>query len=127
MRGACCLRPGVKGLSDNIQVRSIVGQFLEHARVYYFYHQGEELMYLASADWMSRNLHHRVEIAYPILDPEIKRRLKQEVFRYAMQDNEQAWRLLASGGYRRIKARGQRTFNAQAALLARYTKHKGKI
>src|SRR5207249_4349229 len=78
VRGACALRPGVKGLSENIRVRSIVGRFLEHSRVWYFENDGNEDVYLSSADWMGRNLFRRIEIAFPVLDQELKARVIAE-------------------------------------------------
>ncbi len=78
VRGACALRPGVKGLSDNIRVRSIVGRFLEHHRIYYFRNGGAPKVYLSSADWMGRNLFRRIEIAWPVLDPKLRKRVVDE-------------------------------------------------
>ena len=102
VRGICCLRPGVPGISDNIRVRSIVGRFLEHSRVYYFHANGEENVYCSSADWMDRNFFQRVEIAFPILNRDIKRRLIADLDVY-LTDNMQAWELQPDGGYRRIE------------------------
>jgi polyphosphate kinase len=99
VRGACSLRPGVKGLSDNITVRSVVGRFLEHHRIYYYYAGGEESVYLASADWMGRNLFRRIEIAFPLLDPKLKRRVIDEGLRPYMEDTAEAWTLHANGEY----------------------------
>ena len=76
IRGICCLKPGIQGVSENIEVISIVGRYLEHSRIYYFYHNGEEKMYLSSADMMTRNMIKRVEILFPILDESIVKRLK---------------------------------------------------
>src|SRR5690606_31980508 len=88
VRGACALRAGVPGLSENIRLRSIVGRFLEHSRVYYFYANGVEHVYLSSADWMDRNFCRRVEIAFPVLDRRLKRRFIRESFTIAMRDNQ---------------------------------------
>ncbi|MEQ8538782.1 MAG: polyphosphate kinase 1 [Coleofasciculus sp. D1-CHI-01] len=98
IRGICCLRPGVVGVSDNIRVISIVGRFLEHSRIYYFYNQGDEEVYIGSADWMRRNLDRRVEAITPIEDPEIIKDL-QEILAIMMADNRQAWELQPDGRY----------------------------
>ena len=97
-RGICCLRPGVPGVSDNIRVRSIVGRFLEHSRVYYFHANGDEKIFCASADWMDRNFFRRVEVAYPIEDPDIKDRLIADLDLF-LSDNQQAWELQPDGTY----------------------------
>lgn len=102
VRGLCTLRPGVKGLSENIRVRSIIGQFLEHARVLYFYAAGEERVYLSSADWMDRNFFRRVEVAFPVLDPKLKKRVIDESFTFALRDNQRAWLQQPDGQYERI-------------------------
>lgn len=107
VRGACALRPGVPGLSENIQVRSIIGQFLEHSRVFYFYDDGKETVYLSSADWMDRNFFRRVEVGFPVLDKRLKRRVIKEAFTYALRDNQRAWRGLPDGTYVKVKARGK--------------------
>ncbi|MEQ8973907.1 MAG: polyphosphate kinase 1 [Coleofasciculus sp. C1-SOL-03] len=98
VRGICCLRPGVVGVSDNIRVISIVGRFLEHSRIYYFYNQGDEEVYIGSADWMRRNLDRRVEAITPVEDPEIIKDL-QEILAIMMADNRQAWELQPDGRY----------------------------
>jgi len=98
VRGICCLRPGIPGVSDNIRVRSIVGRFLEHSRVYYFYANGAEQVFCASADWMDRNFFRRIEIAFPIENNDIKRRLIAELDGY-LSDNIQAWELQSDGKY----------------------------
>ncbi|AWD32286.1 Polyphosphate kinase [Candidatus Kinetoplastibacterium sorsogonicusi] len=102
VRGACALRAGVPNLSDNIRVRSIIGKYLEHSRVFYFYSAGEEIVYLSSADWMDRNLFRRVEIAFPIYDKILKKRIIQEAFIYAFQDNQLSWEQI-DGNYIKIK------------------------
>lgn len=117
VRGACALRPGVPGLSDRIQVRSIVGRFLEHSRVFYFYNQAQEDLYISSADWMGRNLFRRVELAVPILDKRLKRRVINEAFRYALRDNQLAWRAHSTGNYVRVRGRGSNVFNVQEYLM----------
>jgi len=98
VRGICCLRPGVVGVSDNIRVISIIGRFLEHSRIYYFYNQGDEKVYIGSADWMRRNLDRRVEAITPIEDSEIIKDL-QEILAIMMADNRQAWELQPDGRY----------------------------
>jgi polyphosphate kinase len=100
VRGACALRPGVKGLSENIKVRSIVGRFLEHHRIYYFENGGEPLVYLSSADWMGRNLFRRIEIAWPVLDPKLAKRVVTEGLKPYLEDTMEAWTLGADGRYR---------------------------
>ncbi|GAB4464622.1 MAG: polyphosphate kinase 1 [Burkholderiaceae bacterium] len=120
VRGACTLRPGVKGLSENIRVRSIVGRFLEHHRIYYFRNGGADDVYLASADWMGRNLFRRIEVAWPVLDRKLKRRVLDEGLRPYLDDTVDAWTLQGDGTYRPPKAlaRGDRGgFSAQRALL----------
>ncbi|HWL28967.1 MAG TPA: polyphosphate kinase 1, partial [Burkholderiaceae bacterium] len=107
VRGACALRAGVPGLSENIQVRSIIGQFLEHSRVFYFYNGGAENVYLSSADWMDRNFFRRVEVGFPVLDKALKRRVINEAFTYALRDNELAWRALPTGNYVKVKNRSK--------------------
>jgi len=106
VRGACALRAGVPGLSDNIRLRSIVGRFLEHSRVFYFYADGEEHVYLSSADWMDRNFFRRVEVAFPVQDKALKRRVIAESFTIALRDNVLAWRALPDGTYTRVVGRG---------------------
>ncbi|GHD64259.1 polyphosphate kinase 1 [Jeongeupia chitinilytica] len=118
VRGVCALRPGMPGLSENIKVRSIIGRFLEHHRVFYFYNDGAEDVYLSSADWMGRNLFRRIEIAFPVLSTKIKRRVIRESLRPYLVDNTQAWEMLADGRYRRKSARGGKRRNAQLSLLA---------
>ncbi len=119
VRGICGLRPGIPGLSENITVRSIVGRFLEHSRTVYFHNDGAEELYCSSADWMDRNLFHRVELSFPILDAEYLRRILDDLEIY-LQDNVQAWILDASGSYRRVVADGAPVVSAQAVLLERY-------
>ena len=101
VRGICCVRPGLPGISDNIRVRSIIGRFLEHTRIYYFHSNGEEKLYLSSADWMERNLINRVETCFPINDPKLKKRVLKEGLENYLQDEGQAWLLAADGSYRR--------------------------
>ena len=116
VRGICCLRPGVPGLSENIRVRSIVGRFLEHHRIFHFHAGGEDKVYLSSADWMDRNFFRRIEIAFPVLDPKLRRRVLREGLRAYVADNSQSWEMLSDGRYRRRHARGIRR-SAQEMLL----------
>lgn len=103
VRGVCTLRSGVKGLSENIRVRSIIGRFLEHSRVFYFYAGGEEKVYLSSADWMDRNFFRRVEIAFPVLDKVAKRRVITEAFTLALRDTQLAFQQGPNGDYTRVR------------------------
>jgi polyphosphate kinase len=117
IRGPCALRPGMPGVSDNIRVRSVVGRFLEHHRIFYFQADGEDNIYLSSADWMDRNFFRRIEVAFPILDPKLKRRVMREGLRPYLTDNCQAWEMHADGSYRRHSPRTI-VRSAQAKLLA---------
>lgn len=118
VRGACCLRPGVPGISENITVRSVVGRFLEHSRVYWFGNDGEPEIFCSSADWMERNLLRRVETCFPILDPVLAKRVFDEELANYLADNTQAWQLDAKGNYSRILPVGNAApFSAQRALL----------
>lgn len=121
VRGACSLRPGVPGLSENIRVHSIIGRFLEHERIYYFRNDLKQNLYLSSADWMGRNLFRRIEVAFPILDPTLKRRVIEEGLRYYIKDNTNAWILQTNGDYKRRKIRRKQTrFGAQQYLASVY-------
>ena len=117
VRGVCALMPGVSGLSENIKVRSIIGRFLEHHRIYYFYANGVEKVYLSSADWMDRNLYRRVEVAFPISNPEIKARVINEGLKTLLQDNRAAWVMQSEGHYQRIKSKSKYSFVGQLELL----------
>ena len=121
VRGACCLRPGVPGLSENIRVRSVVGRFLEHSRVYWFGNDGKPEIFCSSADWMERNLLRRVETCFPILDPDLAARVFDEELSNYLQDNQQAWELHADGSYSRVLPGEDPPYSAQAALLARFS------
>jgi polyphosphate kinase len=120
VRGGCALRPGVKGLSENIRVRSIIGRFLEHHRIYYFENGGDPLVYLASADWMGRNLFRRIEIAWPVLDPKLAKRVVEEGLKPYLGDTMESWVLGADGRYRAPR-RAKGGVCAQQALLAALT------
>ena len=97
VRGICCLRPGVPGISENIRVRSVVGRFLEHSRIYYFGNKGDDVVYLGSADMMPRNLDRRVEVLFPIEDPEMGRHVRESILTVWQADNVKA-RLMQSDG-----------------------------
>lgn len=118
VRGACALRPGVPGLSENIRVRSIIGRFLEHSRIYYFRNDLAHNVYLGSADWMNRNLFRRIEVAFPVLDKALKKRVISEGLDPYLKDNTNAWVLDSEGNYERRKPRGkQAAFCAQNYLM----------
>jgi polyphosphate kinase len=119
VRATCCLRPGVKGLSENIRLRNIVGRFLEHARILYFENGGEPLVYCSSADWMPRNFFRRVETVYPIDDPDLRRRLINDILAIELRDNEDARELQPDGTYVPAKrAEGEPSFSAQKYFMA---------
>jgi polyphosphate kinase len=115
IRGICCLRPGMPGVSDNITVSSIVDRYLEHSRIYYFENGGEPLVYLASADWMQRNFDRRVEVAFPVEDPELKSRIKQ-ILGTVLSDTVKLRRLDADGSYSRVDRRGRELVHSQLEL-----------
>ncbi|MGD9392384.1 MAG: RNA degradosome polyphosphate kinase, partial [Chromatiales bacterium] len=118
VRGVCSIRPGIQGVSENIHVRSVMGRFLEHTRVFYFYNNGEENLYCASADWMGRNFFKRVESCFPIEERALKRRIIKEVFTTYLRDNCQSWVLKANGSYKRLKpTRGAGRRNAHDILM----------
>lgn len=118
VRGVCCLRPGVKGLSENIRVRSVLGRFLEHTRIFYFAHGGKPEVFCSSADWLVRNLHKRVETAFPVATYRLRQRVIREGLRYYLKDNASAWRLKNDGCYARVHPRARQSgFNAQETLL----------
>ncbi|NDK37758.1 polyphosphate kinase 1 [Pseudoxanthomonas gei] len=120
VRGACALRPGVPGISDNIRVRSIVGRFLEHSRIYWFGNDGDPELYCASADWLERNLLHRVETCFPILDEDLARRVFKEALQNYLDDNTNAWELEQDGQYHKLSpAEGETPHSAQAMLLSK--------
>ena len=121
VRGACMLPAQLPGLTDNIRVRSVIGRFLEHSRVFYFSSDEFEELYLSSADWMNRNMMRRVELAWPVTDPVQKQRIVDECLVAYLHDGVDAWDLLPDGTYARIKPEGRRVAHgAQAALMARY-------
>jgi polyphosphate kinase len=117
VRGVCALRPGVPGLSENIRVRSVIGRFLEHSRIYHFRADGRDEVWLASADWMGRNFYRRVEVAFPVRDRRLKARVLSEGFAVHLRDNASAWTMDADGAYTRRRPRGSRVIVSQQALL----------
>ncbi len=112
VRGICCLKAGVPGVSENIRVRSIVGRFLEHSRIFYFFNDGNELIFLSSADWMPRNLRRRVELLFPIEDKDNKEKVK-EILNISLRDTVKARILKRDGSYSRIDKRGKKIINSQ--------------
>lgn len=119
VRATCCLAPGIKGLSENIRVRSIVGRFLEHARIYYFENAGAPLVYCGSADWMTRNFFRRVEALFPILDPDLRRRIVDDILATELRDNHDARLLQPTGEYAPVpRAEGEPPLSAQAHFMA---------
>ncbi|BAN23676.1 polyphosphate kinase 1 [Caballeronia insecticola] len=119
VRGVCSLKPGVEDLSENITVRSIVGRFLEHHRIFYFYANGREDVFLSSADWMDRNFFRRVEVAFPIRDRRLKRRVIAEGLSVCLGDNQAAWVMQSDGHYRKRRP-GKSIRNSQLGLLAKF-------
>ena len=118
IRSICCLRPGLPGLSENIRVRSIVGRFLEHTRVYYFGNDGNSRLYCSSADWMDRNLFNRVEVCFPVEEPMLKKHIYQQGLLNYMKDNQGSWLLNGDGTWERVKLKeGETPHNAQHVLL----------
>ncbi|MCA1926714.1 MAG: polyphosphate kinase 1 [Thiobacillus sp.] len=125
VRGVCALKPGIAGLSDNIRVRSVVGRFLEHSRIFYFKNvDNEELVYLSSADWMDRNFFRRIETCFPILNPKLKKRVIAEGLKPYLRDNVQAWEMQSDGSFRRKAGRRAQPYCAQSELLALYNRQK---
>jgi len=116
VRGICCLRPGIEGVSDNIRVRSVLGRFLEHSRIFCFDNDGDPEVFCASADWMGRNLLRRVETCFPIRDHALRREVIAQGLSPYLSDNVGTWQLKADGSYQRIKARGQEK-SAQLVLM----------
>jgi polyphosphate kinase len=130
VRGVCCLRPGLPGVSENIRVTSIVGRFLEHSRIFYFRNGGKEEIYLGSADLMPRNLNRRVEILFPVENEELRERIRDEILTDYLMDNVKARRMHPDGSYKRApRADGQPPWNSQEVLLghAPRLRKKGKL
>ena len=119
VRGVCCLRPGIPGVSENIRVRSVIGRFLEHSRVFWFENGGEGVVYCSSADWMDRNMFFRVETCFPVTDPELARRVRQDALVTYLADNRQSWLLQPDGSYRQHGYEPGKEKVAQQMLLER--------
>ena len=119
VRGVCAVRPGIPGVSERIRVRSVVGRFLEHSRVYYFENGGEHELWCSSADWMERNFFRRIEVAFPVTRQRYRERLRRDLEAY-LADNTSAWELQSDGSYIRATADGKAPFSAQAELLRRH-------
>jgi polyphosphate kinase len=115
VRGVCALRPGIAGLSDNIRVRSIIGRFLEHHRVFHF--RSSDVVLLSSADWMDRNFFRRIEVCFPVLDEKLRRRVIDESLKAYLDDTAQAWEMDGDGRYKRLKPARGKGVSAQAAVL----------
>jgi polyphosphate kinase len=121
VRGACMLPAGVPGKTDNIRVRSIIGRFLEHSRVFFFEAGELQDFYLSSADWMTRNMTRRIELAWPVTDLALRQRLVDECLLAYLHDTRNAWTLEADGQYRRVEKKGRKTQSAQALLMQKYS------
>jgi polyphosphate kinase len=121
IRGICCLRPGIKNVSENIHVRSIVGRFLEHSRLFYFHNDGDYLLYAASADWMDRNFFRRIETCFPIEEKRLKKKVYKECLHNYLCDNVQAWILQPDGRYKKATRGNAKARAAQQELLKSYT------
>ena len=126
VRGTCCLRPGLPGLSDNIRVISIVGRFLEHSRIFYFANDGAPAVYLGSADWMPRNFYRRVEVAFPIEDEKLRNEIIKEILPAFLKDRVKARALMPDGSYIRLKSETNET-PAQAQLYFRTRSRKRNV
>jgi polyphosphate kinase len=126
VRGICALRPGLPGISENITVRSVIGRFLEHSRVFYFQNGGEPELYFASADWMERNFFRRVEVGFPILRESQRERILRDLQLY-LADNTQAWLLRPDGSYVRAEAGTDPPVSAQKQLLENYAAGPGTL
>jgi polyphosphate kinase len=120
VRGACMLPAGVAGMSENIRVRSVIGRFLEHSRVFYFCADQDESLYLSSADWMSRNMTRRIELAWPVQDPALRQRIIDECLIAYLHDGRDAWDLSSDGQYHRVGLTAPGP-GAQQALMQRYS------
>jgi polyphosphate kinase len=117
VRGICCLRPGLPGVSEGIRVHALIDRYLEHARIFYFRNADATEVYCSSADWMPRNFRRRVEVMFPILDQSIKRRVIDEILGTMVADNAKSWSLQANGEYLRVSANGSATIRSQARFM----------
>jgi polyphosphate kinase len=118
VRGICSLKPGIPGVSENIEVTSIVDRFLEHPRIYHFRHGGADLVYLSSADWMPRNLFRRVEQMFPIMDPDLKARILGEIIPLGFEDTASSWKMLQDGSYeKREPPAGEEPMRSQSRFI----------
>jgi polyphosphate kinase len=119
VRGICCLRPGIPGVSENIRVRSVLGRFLEHSRVFQFHSGGEKITFMSSADWMPRNMRRRVEVAARIEDPALRDRLAEEALELYLNDTKQSWSLQADGSWVSLRPEGDKSKGVQEKLIKR--------
>jgi len=128
VRGICCLRPGIPGVSETIRVTSVVGRFLEHSRIFYFRNGGREEVYLGSADLMPRNLNRRVELIFPVEDEDLMRRIRDEILAEYLVDNVKARRMMPDGSYRRAsRGEGQAALHSQEILLGAVPRGRKKV
>ena len=125
VRGICCLKTGIAGVSDNIEVSSIVGEFLEHSRIFYFYNDGQEDIYMGSADWMPRNLDRRVELIFPLEDEGVRTKAKH-ILEVLLADNKKAYYLNDKGEYERLDKRGKKLLSAQETFCREALKSQKK-
>jgi len=121
VRGVCALKPGVPGISENIRVRSVLGRFLEHSRVFYFWNGGAEDTYLASADWMDRNFFRRIEVCFPVLDPDIRARVIREGLKVHLAAADNAWEMQSDGSFQRKRGARGKSHQSQVQLLGELT------
>ncbi len=117
VRGICCLRPGLRGVSDHITVRSIVDRFLEHSRIFYFENAGHPEIFMGSADWMPRNFFRRIEAVFPVEDPALRRRVKTELLGIPLADEARAWLLQSNGAYRRARPKSRPALRSQVEFI----------
>ena len=122
VRGVCALRPGVPGVSENIRVRSILGRFLEHSRIFYFYNEGAENVYLSSADWMDRNFFGRIEVCFPVLEPRLKQRVIREGLKPFLAADIEAWEMGPDGSYVRRRGKSGKRGHPQTLLLEAFAR-----
>ena len=126
IRGICCLKPGVKGLSERIRVRSIVDRFLEHSRIFYFENGCRPEVFVGSADWMPRNFFKRIEVVFPVEDGVLRDRITEEILSYQLKDNQKARTLASDGSYHPEKTMGEEdAFRSQGAFMKRRIRPSG--